>query len=319
MLTASKIHSEVIVDQVAGLSYYRDYYSSIFRFGGDFLAAPTNANEGETIDRIKVSNSAGISFVSDIADDAVLDIDRRTEFLSSPQGMDLTSYHNINSDAISQLQTILLPGRVFGYVMRNRRWFALSVALLQRVADLPLDQMLFRTRYEDLVLPRGHKKLLQALVSHYTMDRTSDSSSRSGSQVAMDVVHGKGEGLIILLHGPPGVGKTSTAECVAAQLQRPLLPITCGDLGDFKSEIERKLDDFCRLAYKWRCVLLLDEADVFLAKREKGHSNHNATVGGTFLGVDLRCCALLTVSSVSSSSRVLSRCLDIDIKPSRRD
>lgn len=43
-----------------------------------------------------------------------------------------------------------------------------------------------------------------------------------------DLVRGKGEGLIILLHGVPGVGKTSTAECVAEYTGRPLFALTCG-------------------------------------------------------------------------------------------
>ena len=164
--------------------------------------------------------------------------------------------------------------------MRNRRWLVLRVDLLNDVADFFSDKAPFRTRYEDLILPRGHKKLLQALVTYYIRDRETGPPSQDSSQFTMDIVHGKGEGLIILLHGPPGVGKTSTAECVAAQLKRPILRITCGDLGTSPRELERNLDDFCTLSHKWRCVLLLDEADVFLSKREKGDIDRNARVGG---------------------------------------
>ncbi|KAL4972986.1 hypothetical protein BDW66DRAFT_154257 [Aspergillus desertorum] len=38
---------------------------------------------------------------------------------------------------------------------------------------------------------------------------------------------------------------------------------------------EKILDSFCKLAHRWRCVLLLDEADVFLAKRERGDIARN--------------------------------------------
>ncbi|KAF2253000.1 P-loop containing nucleoside triphosphate hydrolase protein, partial [Trematosphaeria pertusa] len=82
-----------------------------------------------------------------------------------------------------------------------------------------------------------------------------------------------GKGLIMLLHGAPGVGKTSTAgtwkECVAALHARPLFPITCGDLGMTPAEVETNLDFNFQLAESWGCVLLLDEADVFLAERTK--------------------------------------------------
>lgn len=56
-----------------------------------------------------------------------------------------------------------------------------------------------------------------------------------------DLVKGKGRGLIILLHGAPGVGKTSTAETIAAYLGRPLMPITCGDLGTTPQSVELAL------------------------------------------------------------------------------
>lgn len=82
------------------------------------------------------------------------------------------------------------------------------------------------------------------------------------------MVKGKGKGLVILLHGSPGVGKTSTAECVATHTGRPLFPITCGDLGAATAaEVEKNLDIFFDLARKWNAVLLLDEADVFLSSR----------------------------------------------------
>jgi SpoVK/Ycf46/Vps4 family AAA+-type ATPase len=86
--------------------------------------------------------------------------------------------------------------------------------------------------------------------------------------------------LIILLHGAPGVGKTSTAECVAESNNVPLLPITCGDLGITAQDVERKLEMNFRLAQAWGCVLLLDEADVFLAQRSSSDLERNAVVSG---------------------------------------
>lgn len=70
-----------------------------------------------------------------------------------------------------------------------------------------------------------------------------------------------GKGVIILLHGEPGVGKTSTAECIADYTSRPLYPITCGDIGETADTVEENLEKTFQLAHKWGCVLLLDEAE----------------------------------------------------------
>ena len=123
--------------------------------------------------------------------------------------------------------------------------------------------------FDDLVIPDEYKRIVKALVESHALG--SQLKSRDKQQI--DLIRGKGKGLIILLHGVPGVGKTSTAESVASYTGRPLFPITCGDIGQTASDVERNLEATFLLARKWGCVLLLDEADVFLAKREKGGDN----------------------------------------------
>ena len=59
----------------------------------------------------------------------------------------------------------------------------------------------------------------------------------------------------------PGVGKTSTAECVAENTRRPLFPITCGNLGESANKVEENLEKNFQMAFRWGCVLLLDEAE----------------------------------------------------------
>ncbi|KAI1748298.1 hypothetical protein F4782DRAFT_551102 [Xylaria castorea] len=127
--------------------------------------------------------------------------------------------------------------------------------------------------FQKLVLPSGHKKIVRALINTHAR-KFNDKPKHE-----FDVVKGKGRGLIILLHGAPGVGKTSTAECVAANAGKPLFPITCGDIGgNTAQEVERNLENFFQLARKWNCVLLLDEADVFLCSREPGSFVQNSLV-----------------------------------------
>ncbi|KAK0647882.1 ATP-dependent zinc metalloprotease FtsH [Lasiodiplodia hormozganensis] len=92
------------------------------------------------------------------------------------------------------------------------------------------------------------------------------------------MVRGKGNGLIILLHGGPGTGKTLTAESVAEIAKKPLYRVTCGDIGTEPREVEKYLQKVFHLGKIWDCVVLLDEADVFLEQRTLSDLSRNALV-----------------------------------------
>ncbi|KAF5641648.1 aaa family atpase [Fusarium sp. NRRL 52700] len=166
---------------------------------------------------------------------------------------------------------LLLPNRVFAFVLRTRTW-----ACLQLGTDSTGQEQLKKIQpqkepWEKLELPGEHKQIVQSLIdSHFSQDK--------GVDMHFDLVRGKGKGVIVLLHGVPGVGKTSTAECAAESGGRPLLPITCGDLGLTPGDVEKKLQQIFRLAQAWDCVMLLDEADIFLAQRTPTDMERNALV-----------------------------------------
>lgn len=62
---------------------------------------------------------------------------------------------------------------------------------------------------KQLELPPNYENIINGLVtSHFNKRQGSNSSNENYS---FDPVKGKGHGLILLLHGAPGVGKTSTA------------------------------------------------------------------------------------------------------------
>ncbi|KAK0737195.1 P-loop containing nucleoside triphosphate hydrolase protein [Apiosordaria backusii] len=75
------------------------------------------------------------------------------------------------------------------------------------------------------------------------------------------------KGLILLLHGAPGTGKTFTAEAVAEITEKPLYRVTCGDIGTMPEKVEQYLESVLYLGKIWGCVVLLDEAEVFLEQR----------------------------------------------------
>ncbi len=271
-----------MVDQSAAVTHFRKAFEKWrLKIGGRIIGVPTTADRRETFDPLPTKRDKDP--LSDVFDDSIIDLDRRQDFVDSTM---LLKYHqNILDPSLSDDYVMLLPFRVYGYAMLNRKYFPLNVNL---VNDITLDQVQTTAAgYEDLILPDGHKRLLQAIVKNQVRDPQQLRSGRDEDpeDFQMDVVKGKGKGLIILLHGAPGVGKTSTAECVAAQLKRPLLPITCGDVSTDVQKAEETLREFCALAYRWRCVLLLDEADVFLAKREKGDITRNGLVSGQLYGI----------------------------------
>lgn len=173
-------------------------------------------------------------------------------------------------EELSEDELVLIRPCVHAYVLRSRQWVTVQIEDLHPVV--------FENSFKDLLLPDSHKKTVQALVKTHENTRTAAAPSIESSSIgaSLDLVKGKGRGLIILLHGPPGVGKTSTAECVADDTGRPLYPITCGDIGETAAEVESNLQYNFQLAHKWGCVLLLDEADIFLAKRNRTDLRHNA-------------------------------------------
>ena len=59
--------------------------------------------------------------------------------------------------------------------------------------------------FDDLVIREEYKKTVKALVANHALGAKSAGSTTKTSQ-QMDLIRGKGKGLIILLHGVPGVG-----------------------------------------------------------------------------------------------------------------
>ena len=177
----------------------------------------------------------------------------------------------IESDSeLTEQDYLVCPCWVYGYVLRSRKWVKLEVSLVDDIKES-------ENGFDSLVLPEGHKETLLALVKTHSQGRSLELGIKTENR-QMDLVRGKGKGLIILLHGEPGVGKSSTAESVAEFTHRPLFQVTCGDIGESADEVERRLENHFQLAHKWGCVLLLDEADVFLEARSKTDLKRNAIV-----------------------------------------
>lgn len=129
-----------------------------------------------------------------IVDSEEYNDDVRKEKLDSPSDRE-----PILPDAEDQVQfcdedVLICQHQLPAFDLAKKRWGLFEVSKLR-----PVEYN--RDAFTSLVLPTDTKKTLSSLV------RLQEAKSAQFD----DLVVGKGKGLIILLHGPPGVGKTFTA------------------------------------------------------------------------------------------------------------
>lgn len=103
--------------------------------------------------------------------------------------------------------------------------------------------------FQKLVIDEDRRQLVHALVKAHRNDATTFD----------DIIQNKGQGLVGLLSGAPGVGKTLTAEAVAEVTERPLYTVSAGELGIQADTVDTKLGVILDVARRWGCVLLIDE------------------------------------------------------------
>jgi SpoVK/Ycf46/Vps4 family AAA+-type ATPase len=135
---------------------------------------------------------------------------------------------------------------------------------MSRLVDITWNDQAF----QKLVLDPQPKMLIHSMVKQHSFrDNGFD-----------DIISGKGKGLVMLFSGPPGCGKTLTAEAIAEITKRPLHSVSAGQLGTDPTTIDERLSRALEQAHRWNAILLLDEADVFLQQRDQRDVTRNALV-----------------------------------------
>lgn len=127
-------------------------------------------------------------------------IDTKTFGLAKPS-------HSINLDVgtlidpeegehlnLSETDLLICHHTMPGFALSNKRWCYFEIDNIKEI-QYNLDA------FEALVLPREQKETILSLVRVHADKRL----------VFDDIIQGKGKGMIFLLHGVPGVGKTLTA------------------------------------------------------------------------------------------------------------
>ncbi|KAH8726153.1 P-loop containing nucleoside triphosphate hydrolase protein [Phaeosphaeriaceae sp. PMI808] len=158
-------------------------------------------------------------------------------------------------------QKLICTPMLRGYSLKNKLWLNFFVNC---VKDIEWQ----KDAFDRLVLPKNQKELILGFTE----------SQRKYRDTFDDVIEGKGRGMIILLCGPPGVGKTLTAESMAEEMKIPLYMMSAGDLGFDPRKVETKLQDILEMCSRWNAILLLDEADVFLEQRSLHELERNKLV-----------------------------------------
>lgn len=146
---------------------------------------------------------------------------------------------------------------VIGYSLSLKEWIL-----------FPLNQcsiIKFKSdAFEKMEAPENEKKILLALAQN--------------DSLFTDIIDEKGGGTIVLLAGDPGLGKTLTAEALAEKLERPLYKVSIAELGLNANELELSLKKIITITERWKAILLIDEADVFMEERSVSDIYRNAMV-----------------------------------------
>lgn len=153
--------------------------------------------------------------------------------------------------------------------------------------------------HNKLILPETHRDLIEILATD--MDVVMD-----------DIIEGKSGGTTILCQGQPGLGKTLTSEVYAEVIQRPLYRVHSGQLGVTGVDVERKLQIILERAQRWRAVLLIDEADVFVRRRDND-IEHNAVVAAFLRKLEYFTGLLFLTTNRADDidDAILSRCIAV--------
>ena len=270
-----KVYNRIVNERKEGKTHsYMSYEKGCFyqKHSGSFGArksSVTLASSGRVVLDLDAAMENGHS-LSVGRDDMIVGLQMKMKehklHLKSVDGEDLASSSNdgemiLFSEIPEEYLALAWPTLV-GFSMTSKSWGDVAIDGLK---EIDFDGSIF----EKLVLPDTQKKMIKALMKH-------NSISGGGFR---DLVEGKGEGLVLLLFGEPGVGKTLTAEGISELLRKPLYSVSMGTLGTTADELERRLGEILHLSARWDSLVLLDEADSFLEARSTTSSlERNAMV-----------------------------------------
>ncbi|KAL9106128.1 MAG: hypothetical protein Q9227_008828 [Pyrenula ochraceoflavens] len=248
------ISGEIFVDFKSGYEDNPSWMRKIGRFGD---LSPPECERDETYEPYcKSGRCLSFTCTNVVYLDEQVDIRRSENFKKLKQfPKRISNCNKIRLRTELSDSLILLPRHLLAYSLHSKEWHFLDVDLFQQTN---INDTKREKGFQNLVIPPRYKELLKAMVKDHATSMEAQSGLLSSKpRTEIDLVRGKGRGRIIFLYGPPGVGKTSTAETIAAYTTpaRPLYPITCADLGSDPISIQRSLEAHFKLAHRWNLFL----------------------------------------------------------------
>ena len=139
----------------------------------------------------------------------------------------------------------------------------LALSASGATGTLKLGKILFPDiRLSDVKLKPERRELLENIIGSVRVSNEVLSEWKLGKKYSY------GNGVSVLLSGPPGTGKTMSANAIAAELGIPLYQIKLSNVVDkYIGETEKNLERIFSFAEKANVVLFFDEADSLFGKR----------------------------------------------------
>ncbi|KAL7952745.1 hypothetical protein V8C34DRAFT_318782 [Trichoderma compactum] len=257
MIVREEVESQVVVDFATCFAAEGEIQEHIKRPSLESFIG--EAVEGKDNQESSVERCECCLFDTVYEDDKFVDKNLRNDYVNNilsskgreeppsvaicPRPFDEMKTASGDDPTFSEEELVIMSYRVFGFVLRNRKWAQLDLTYLTEVREPtpigPIDDQRTEggksgndneTAFDQLVLESGHKDMIISLITQHFQDK----KAKGAQMEQVDIVRGKGKGLILLLHGAPGVGKTSTAAFLRVlEYYAGILFLTTNRIGDF--------------------------------------------------------------------------------------